>query len=377
MPKQTLVSEDYIKALTELGYSFRLNKCNDYIELDGSPLTDVQTAVLRTQMRDAGFTAMGVMEDAYITQAYKNAYHPIKDYLWSLRYDEEDHISAVAECITDKYGIFALWFKKWLIGAVAKVCEDGEPNPMFVIDGAQDIGKSTFVRWLAGGVDEKYFIEAPINLEDKDDLVRLASIWIWEAAELGSTVRRTDRESLKHFLTRRSVTVRKPYGHGDIHKPAMASFIGTVNNESGILSDPTGNRRFLICNVTHIDYAYSEMDVNQLWAQAMTLYQAGESARLTEDEKALSKEINDEYEIDNPIQGLVEKYMEFNLVNEDWWTSTTDILEHLVSKGLKESSRATAMGLAAAMTRLGVKKAKRTTDNNRRVWGYVGVRPTR
>lgn len=368
-------SEDYLAKLKALDYAFRMNECNDEIEVNGYPITDPLRSEIRVRMQDAGFKRMGLMEDSYIAHALHNSYHPIKEYLWSLKPDGEDYISAVAECFRDKHRIFALWFRKWLIGSVARVCEDGLQNPMLVLDGGQGIGKSYFARWLAGGMPN-YFIEAPIHPDDKDDVMRLASVWIWEVAELGSTARRTDREALKHFISSQTIQVRKAYGRYDTRKPALASFLGTVNNESGLLSDPTGNRRFLICHVDKLDWAYSGLDVNQLWAQAMALYKSGETNRLDCDGESKANSINSEYEIDDPILGMLEKYFVIEPANEDLWLSSTDILETLNDKGLEGNSRSNAMGLAVAATKLGLVKAKRENGNGRRVWGYLGVCPT-
>lgn len=127
-----------------------------------------------------------------------------------------------------------------------------------------------------------YFIEAPINTDDKDSEIRLISAWIWEVSELGATTRKADYEALKAFLTTRKVTVRKPYGRHDISKPALASFIGTINNSSGIFSDPTGSRRFLVSKIEEINWDYSvSIDPTDVWAEAMAAYLAGESWKLT------------------------------------------------------------------------------------------------
>lgn len=371
-----LTSKDYMDALEELGYCLRMNKCNDVVEVNGEPISDPLEAEMRTRMRDIGFKHMPAMQDAYVSHARKNAYHPIKDYLWALEWDGRDYIAEVCSHIRDVHGIFPLWFRKWLIGSCAKVCDDGTMNPMLVMDGAQDIGKSLFVKWLASGVDKRYFNSSHINLDDKDDLIRLITKWIWEVGELGSTIRRTDRESLKQFLSQTSVTVRKPYDHNDMVKPAMASFIGTVNNESGILSDPTGSRRFIVCKVISLDWGYEDVPVDGVWAQAMNAFKNNESHKLTPDEKVLSNEINEGYEIENPIQDMVEKYCQINLLNEDWWVSSVDLLEYLASRGWKDTARSSQMALAAAMTKLGVQKVKRYNSLGRYVNGYLGLKLT-
>lgn len=43
------------------------------------------------------------------------------------------------------------------------------------------------------------------------------------------------------------ITLRKAYTKYDITKPAITSFIGTINEDgAGFLTDTTGNRRYVI-----------------------------------------------------------------------------------------------------------------------------------
>ena len=122
------------------------------------------------------------------------------------------------------------------MGAVARAYQKTQSR-LLILDGEQGIGKSHFVRWLAAPVKrDDLYIEGPINPDDKDSLVRLMTVWLWEVAELGGTTRKSDREALKHFLSQEQVTVRRPYGRYDLVKPALSAFIGTVNNEAGILN---------------------------------------------------------------------------------------------------------------------------------------------
>jgi predicted P-loop ATPase len=199
--------------------------------------------------------------------------------------------------------VFALFLKRWLIGAIAKAYQ-AEQNRMLVLDGPQDVGKSHFARWLCKPL-QGLFVEGPINPDNKDDQIRLMRSWIWEVAELGSTTRRADQEALKYFLTMRQVTVRKPYGKFDIVKPALASFIGTVNNEAGILNDPTGSRRFMVAKLLSINWDYVLLDVNQVWAQAKALYDAGETWKLQDADADLATQANEDYQIEDPLLSYV------------------------------------------------------------------------
>lgn len=373
--KKRYKSKDYLLALKQLGYSFRMNDINDKIEINGTAITDEKAQEIRAKMRDGGFYRSHEVEDVYGWEATKYRYHPIKDYLLSNSWNGDDTIAQLASYFNDRYGMFAIWLRKWLIGACAKVFE-AEQNPMLVMDGPQGVGKSEFSRWLANPMPD-HFIEAPIDTDDKDSDIRLISNWVWEVSELGATTRKADYEALKAFLTTRKVTVRKPYGRHDISKPALASFIGTINNSSGIFSDPTGSRRFLVSKIMDISWDYSiALDPNDVWAEAMAAYLGGETWKLTRDEYNKSCLINEDYDVADPIEDLVKKFFDLDAARDDWWIPTTDILAVLqdpMRGGLKGTSRGNAMGLASVMTKMGHEKKKRMNTINQRVWGYTGI----
>ena len=368
--------KDYLLAFKQLGYDFRMNDIHDKIEVNGVPITDEKAQEIRARMREGGVYRINEFEDIYGWEASKNRYHPIKDFLLSITWDGSDTIDELASYFNDRYGMWPVWLRKWLIGACAKVFE-AEQNPMLVMDGPQGVGKSEFARWLAKPMMD-YFVEASINTDDKDSEIRLISYWIWEVSELGATTRKADYEALKAFLTTRKVTVRKPYGKHDISKPALASFIGTINNSSGIFSDPTGSRRFLVSKIESITWSYAqEINPTDVWAEAMAAYLAGESWKLTRDEYVKSIQINEDYDVADPIEGLVKKYFDLDPTRDDWWIPTTDILTILqdpTQGALRGTSRGNAMGLAAVMTKLGHEKKRRMNTINQQVWGYTGIR---
>jgi hypothetical protein len=374
-------SIDYVDALKHLGYTFRLNDCSDTVEVNGTPLADALQAKMRSQMRDCGFSQPSKhIEDAYIAEAYDQRYHPIKDYLDGLTWDGDPHIDDLAAFFTDAHpltrdqdgeecSVFALWLRRWLIGAVAKVL-NAEQNVILVLDGPQGAGKSEFVRWLASGIGTKYFIERSINPEDKDTLMNLLNYFVWEVSELGATMRRADVEALKAIITMREVRVRPAYGHHDVIKPAMASMIGTINNDAGFLNDPTGSRRYAVVTLTGIDWEYTTLDVNQIWAEAVARYRMGEAWRLGADEQTMQRELNQEYELADPIEGMLQKHFYIEPTSTAWMTAA-DILEVLAERGLRGNPRANQMMVASALRRLGLRKGRTLIDGQRQ-YGYWG-----
>jgi len=369
-PKNSrLTSADYIKELAGLGYTFRMDLRDDSIYVSGERLNDALAAEIRVRMRDkkAIYTKrIRAFEDAYIAEARGNSFHPVKDYLGGLTWDGGNYISQLATYFEDKHNMFHIYLRRWLIGAVAKA-HTGYQNMMLVLEGPQNVGKSYFVKWLCpiSGL----YVEAPISPDDKDSLISLATKWVWEVGELGATTRKTDREALKFFLTIELVTVRKPWGKHAMDKPALASFIGTFNDEGGVLSDPTGNRRFNICSLTKIDWNYStDVDVNMVWAEAQQAYFDGEQWHLTADEAKQQAKINQEYEIQDPVEDLIKEH--FDITHNPFdFSPATDILSMLQDAGIRESSIGMSRRIAATMKKLNVEKHRTTTAR-----GYKGIR---
>lgn len=381
MPESALIME----RLKTLGWTFRLNLCTDSIEVNGYKLSDVTAAEIRMALRDIGLgKKLAAAEDAYTAYAKKQAYHPIHEYLNSLKWDGEDHISRLTDYmssidapITYQDGtvvpLHAVYIYRWLIGAVAKAL-DAHQLAMLVLDGDQDLGKSTLTNWLCSPLPE-YFIESAINVADKDTDVRLIDRWIWEVAELDATTRKADQSALKSFITKKFVTVRKAYGHHDIVKPALACLIGTLNNSTGFLTDDTGNRRFLITRLDRLDFHYMNIDVNQLWAQAVQLYRDNEPFKLVGEERRAQRETNKSYEVESLITDYLDKYFVFDPDFGDECYTLGDIATTLRDHNipLHGSERAQYMELARI---LALKGARKVHTRNGNQWTGFYARPS-
>lgn len=364
MPESQLI----IERLKTLGFTFRLNLCTDSIEVNGYKISDIMAAEIRTALRDIGLTKkLAAAEDAYIAYAKKNAYHPIHDYLNSLKWDGDNHIARLTGYMDSSnppivyrdnsiVPLHAVYIYRWLIGAVAKTL-DAHQLMMLVLDGVTDLGKSTLTNWLCNAMPE-YFIEGPIKLDDKDTDIRLIDRWIWEVSELDATTRKADQSALKSFITKKFVTVRKPFGRHDIVKPAMACLIGTLNNSTGFLTDDTGNRRFMIVCLTRLDFHYMDIDVNQLWAQAVQLYRDHEPFKLVGEEYQLQNDTNKRYEVETLLTDYLDQYYVFDPDFGDEYYTLGDIANTLRGHDipLHGSEKAQYMELARVLTNKGAKK---------------------
>lgn len=378
-PSRTPKPAEYLAALDDLGYTFSFNVVRQQLKIGTRDISDPIRAKVRTEVRELGFRDMQVLEDAYLTQGLENSYHPVLNYLDGLAWDEEDHIAALTEYFEDEDGQFHPLLRAWLLGCVWKVRNPrAHNNPMLILDGRQRLGKSWFARWLCPPSLARYFREGPISPDNKDSLIALAENWIWEVSEVGATIRRADREALKYFISMVEVTVRRPYGRDPIKQPAMANLIGTVNASSGILSDPTGYRRFRVVELKEIDWAYSDaIDLDQLWAQANAAYHNGEMPELDEIYHAAQQTVLERYEQDEPVGLWAEQQLEFNRSDPTFWEPAFSLEEALSERNIRVSARAQQMDLAEVLKKNGCykrRKLARVDGTEQKITVWFGVR---
>ena len=372
---------DFIKAINASGVSLMLNDMSDRIELsDGRPITKIEEAAILNRLRDYEMRDTARMRDAIKEAALRNRYHPVKNYLDGLLWDGECHFDALMSCLTMSSPAASSFWRKWLIGSIAKML-GARQNYMLVLLGAQGKGKSRLAEWLCPL--PHLFYEGPINPDDKDSLIRLINNWIWEVAELDSTTKRSERSALKHFISTRMVKVRVPYGEYDTEKPAAASMIGTINEDgTGFLHDPTGNRRFAVVHLDAIDWAYTQIDRNQLWAELYEAYLAGETWELTPYEQEIQAEINGGHMMVSPLEELLLQYYEIDKTETERFTPTMEILDRLTTLGLKGDQFKQKMELTSILTKMGLKPEQRRVGGKalrgyRGVWYREGIPVTR
>lgn len=372
-----------------MGYTFRLNEMRDRIEhMDGAPLHDGETATLIANLYDRKLKNKNLIQDVILAEAWQNRYDPLKTFLGNLAWDGKDHIGLLAGwfgCKSEPIHYpdghyektFAVWLRRWLVGAVGKAL-DGVQNPMLVLAGPQGIGKSEFARWLCSPLSD-YFISSPIIPDNVDHLRWLAGNFIWEVAELGATTRKADIEGLKAFLTRPECTYRVPYAKNEVHRPARASFIGTINlDNAGFLMDVTGNRRFLSAEIVSIHWERytANIDPAQIWAQALVAYQRDPASwKLTDIEEAHRDAINESYGAEDPILDAIEDLFTIrpnaDPETETAFVATSEIVRILAAYVHETTTRQLQLGMAKAMRRLHVTKGRKVGSRGER--GYFGL----
>ena len=366
---------DYMNQLYSLGYTFRLNNVTNRIEVNGEDKSDSIESEIYLAMRDKGYKGRAVILDCINVVAKQNEYHPIQNYFNSLSWDGTEVLDNFALLLDPSDPVYAgIIFRKWMISVVAKVMDHAQ-NSMLVLEGEQGTGKSQLARWLCPL--PKYFRESAIQPDNKDHEISACGKWLWEVKELSSTTRRADQDALKGFLTAEEFTFRPAYARNDITRPALASYIGTVNNSSGFLIDVTGNRRFWTISTGNINWDYSTLyNPNDLWAEAFARWKRGESFTLTKDENNSLLESQEQYKVVNMTAEAIQEYFEIDLskVNDPSWNiPVIKVRDCLKNNGLSEADvNPRRIGDAAKELNIPVKKVKR---NGKTVTIYFGIKP--
>lgn len=251
---------------------------------------------------------VNVIFEAMISISIKNAYHPVREYLTSLEWDGVPRVNTWlktylnAECDHEDYLVNVS--RKFLVAAVARIFQPAiKFDYMLILEGLQGIGKSTVGRILAS---EKWFLDSLPDLTDKDAALNLQGIWICEMGELAS-MKRQDVDVTKAFISRQTDKVRPPYGKRYVESHRQCVFFGTTNAEE-YLRDKTGNRRFWPVKVHEVDFEGLSADRDQLWAEAMFIYDnVGEKLYLEDEVKTQAEEIQGSRVVEDEADVMFEK----------------------------------------------------------------------
>lgn len=268
--------------------------------LDGKPISDVDEIKAAAWLDETYRIQVAVLTVSNALQAIATAVHPVRVYLDSLAWDGSPRIDDwLSEyCYAPDKTIVRAYSRRWMISAVARVMSPGcKVDTTLIIQGDQGVKKSTAFEVLASPA---WFSDTGLNLRDKDAMQTIRGVWIYEFAELDA-VRRTDQTAVKAFLSSRVDRFRPSYGRNVVRYHRQCVIVGTTN-ELGFLRDSTGSRRFWPVQVGDVDIEGLAAVRDQLWAEAVAAYKAGEQWWLTEDEEERRKR------------------SEYLFVEEDAWT---------------------------------------------------------
>lgn len=252
-------------------------------------------------------------------------FHPVRDYLDSL--PKWDGVKRVEEVFikflsADDNDYTRAITKKTFAACVARAYHPGTKfDSIPVLDGAQGIGKSTLIKYLAG---EEFFSDnlSLTDMNDKTAAEKIQGNWLIEIGEL-SGMKKADIEKVKSFVSTTDDKYRASYGRVVESHPRQCVIFATVNGDGrGYLRDITGNRRFWIvkCNQTLQKRMWDENDKNyrdQFWSEAKEIYESGEELYLEGSLLDIATDYQNEALEQDERVGIVEQYLN-RLLPTNW-----------------------------------------------------------
>lgn len=351
----------------------------------GAPWTDEDDVQAAAWMQEQRIRVRGTAAIASCVPvvARDRAFHPVREYLGGLSWDGTKRLDDWLFAYMGAFGPAAylrIVGRKWLISAVARVMQPGcQADHVLVLEGQQGLGKTAAARTLAKTAD--WFCPSLPDVHSKDAALQLSGRWIVELAELGG-ISRSEVEAVKAFITTTADVVRPPYGRRAIQMHRQSVFIATTN-ETTYLRDKTGNRRFWPVKVTKLDRELFAADVDQLWAEAVMAYRAGEAWHLDESEAGLAVHEQQQRVQFSQVEEQVFEYLA-NCTDRD--VTVRDVLIFGLGMdpdepGFHERSKRLGSEVAAAIEAAGfervgrIGKSKRTTYRRKVDKGGQGDKP--
>ena len=287
---------------------------------------DVQLADIRVSIKDV----RNFLESDYIAN-----YDPIDEYLFQCegKWDDKDHIRALARTVPTANPHWADWFYIWYLGMVDQWrginhrLYGNSVAPLLI--SKQGFNKSTFCRRLIPQELQWGYTDNLVLSEKRQVYQAMAQTLLINLDEFNQISPQVQQGFLKNLIQLPNVKMKRPYGGHVEEFPRLASFIATSNMDD-ILTDPSGNRRFIGVELTGpIDVSVKPNYV-QLFAQAMAAIRAGEKTYFDSVETALLMQSNRQFEVVPPIEQYFQ--MCFDLVEDESqgkYMSAAEIFDYL------------------------------------------------
>lgn len=270
---------------------------------------------------------------------------PINEYLSNCynKWDgKTDHIAMLARCVPCQIPQWETWFKKWFLYMVAQwVLPQQEYGNSVVplLISPQGDGKTTFCRMILPKQLRWGFLESLDVSEKRTTLQAMHNFLLIDLDEFNAISPKQQEGFLKNVIQLPSVKIKRPYGRHVEEFKRYASFIATTN-ETNVLSDPSGSRRFICVNLTapiHTDY---KPNYEALYGQAykMVINREMEWWFSAEEVKEIMNH-NRQYQLTPPAVQYFNEYYQPALDETDGkWLSPTaiyDQLRQIAGAGLK------------------------------------------
>ena len=267
---------------------------------------EVQLANIRVSIKDVR---------NYLESDLLSTYNPVENFLFKCmgKWDGKDHIRALARTVPTDNPHWEDWFYTWFLAMVDQWRSYSHRKygnsvaPLLI--SKQGYNKSTFCRSLVPPELQWGYNDNLVLSEKRQVLQAMCQALLLNLDEFNQISPQVQQGFLKNIIQLPSVKVKPPYGSHVQEFPRMASFIATSNMED-ILSDPSGNRRFLGVELTGPIDVSQLPNYEQLYAQALAALQAGEKTYFDAEQTKLIMASNRKFEVISPVDQYFNLYFD-------------------------------------------------------------------
>ncbi len=338
---------DRMISFLTMRYAFRYNtvlSCTEYrpVALPAYSFTPLDPRMLRRIILEVQREGIEVGPNDirnYIESDYVRQFDPVGEYLASCEgaWDGHDHIGDLARTVPTDAPLWHKWFKTWLLAMVSQW--QNQPSRLYgnsvapLLISPQGYHKSTFCRRLLPDVLKWGYTDSLTLSDRRQVMLAMSQQLLINLDEFNQISPRVQQGFLKNVIQLPSIKAKRPYGTHIEELPRKASFIAT-SNMTDILSDPSGNRRFIGIELTAPIDTSRVPDHHQLFAQALQLLRNGSRSWF---DKAETEQImlwNRRYEIQEPA----DQYFSlcFSVADDPdpaaEWLSTAEIFDVIKQK---------------------------------------------
>lgn len=350
----TIQLEDFLKRR----YEFRFNTVIDDLEYRERNSIHFHFCPVDKRVRNSiainalkeGIRVWDRDVDRYLQSEYVPVYNPVEEYLFETdKWDGRDRIRELADCVPCNQPHWRNLFYRWFLSMVAHWQgldkQHGNATTPLLI-GPQGYRKSTFCRILLPP-ELRFGYTDSLNFSSKIEAERCLGRFFLINLDEFDQISIHQQGFLKHLLQKPVANLRKPYGSTVREVRRYASFIGTSNHKD-LLTDLSGNRRFICVEVTAPIQTNITIDYKQLYAQALDAIRHHERYWLDDTDEAVLKESNEEFRQISPLEQFFLCYFQTGTLetNDGEWMMTIEIFNYLQqkAKGQLATTKASQLG---------------------------------
>jgi len=272
------------------------NVITDKFEIDSVRIDEKKKNTLFISCKNQNKKLIKKDFDIVFNSEFIPSYNPFIHFLEGLpKQISYSPLEAVLACFTHKDSRTNHFIKIWLLSIIDSMYGNISVL-LLVLNGPQNIGKTTFFRNLLPRELSSYFTETSFDI-DKDNLILLCDKLIVCDDEFSGKTRK-EATHIKQLCSKDFIEVRAPYESLAKKRKRYAVLCATTN-EDKVISDETGNRRIIPTNTESFDLlTYLKIDKKDLFTELHILYQNGERSNLHNEDIALLHELtHDNYDM--------------------------------------------------------------------------------